>query len=152
MKSELIELRDRLQIERQQLTGRLNDVAHKLASIETVFDLLKTEQSQANKSQISLLKIDQTSDRFASLPFKKAVNLLLKDDPLKEWAPKDVASALLKEGFETKSKDLKHTARIMLGHMRKGEEINYRKAGKGYLYRYKEKGSVPHMAETEPMS
>ena len=150
MKNELIELRDRLLIDRQQLTERLNEVDHKLASIETVFDLLKAEQSQANKSQIPLLKIDQTSDRFVSLPFKIAVNLLLKDNPLKQWAPKDVVPALLKEGFETKSKNFKHTTRIMLGHMRRREEVNYRKAGQGYLYSYKELGSVPHMDATEP--
>lgn len=152
MNAELIELRDGLQLERQQLAERLNEIDNKLTSIDTVLNLLKEQHTQSDKAQMPLLNINQISDRFSGLPFKKAVNLLLKDDPGKMWTPKDIFEGLLKEGFESNSKDFRNTARTMLMHMRKKGEIKSVKTERSYLYSYKEKDSDPHMAGSESMS
>ena len=59
---------------------------------------------------------------------------------------------LLKEGFKSNSKDFNNTARNMLMSMRKNGEVDIMKVSRGYMYKYKEEGSVPHMDETEPNS
>ena len=150
MDTKLSELRERLQTERQQLAERLNEVDNKLSSIETVLDLLKEQDHQADKSQLPLLDINPVSDRLSGLPFKKSVNIILKDNPSKWWKPKDIFDTMLKEGFETNSKDFSNTARNMLMGMRKNGEVDITKARRGYMYKYKEKDSAPHMDEAEP--
>lgn len=152
MATELSQLREKLQTRRQQLAERLNEVDNQLSSIETVLDLLKQQEHQGDKSQLPLLNINPVSDRLSGLPFRKSVNIILKDNPSKWWKPKDIFNTLLKEGFKSNSKDFSNTARNMLMNMRKNGEVDITKAGRGYMYKYKEKGSVPHMAETEPNS
>ena len=150
MNIELNELREKLHAERQQLTEKLNKLDNQLASIDTVLDLLKSKTSQADELQLPLLNIGPISDRLTGLSFKKAVDTILKDDPLKWWRPKEIFNTMLKEGFETTSKDFNNVARNMLMHMRRKGEVDITEAGRGYMYKYKEKGSVPHMDETEP--
>ena len=153
MNTELSELREKLQTERQQLAGRLNEVDNQLSSIETVLDLLKQQKHQGDKSQLPLLDIKPpVSDRLSGLPFKKSVKIILKDNPSKWWKPKEIFETMLKEGFQSNSKDFNNTARNMLMHMRKDQEVEVTKVRRGYLYKYKEEGSVPHMDETEPNS
>lgn len=149
MDDKLIELKERLQIDRQQLAERLNEIDNKLASIETVLSLLKEQNHQPDKSQIPLLNIQPDSDRLSGLPFKKAVNILLRDNKSKWWVPKDIFETLIREGFKSNSKNFKNTARTMLMFMRKKGEVNTMKTKRGYMYSYKEKDSVSHMAETE---
>lgn len=150
MIDKLLVLKDRLQIERQQLAEKLNEIDNNLTSIDTVLDLLKERHLPISTVKTTPLNITQESDRFNDLPFKKAVSLLVKDNPLKSWTPKDIFEGLLKGGFESNSKNFKNTARTMLMHMRKRNEIKAIKTDRGFLYMYKEKGSVPHIAETEP--
>ena len=153
MDTKLLDLKDKLQVERQQLAEKLSEINNKLASIDTVLDLLKEQDVQTDESQLPLINIEQVSDRFSGLGFKKAVNILFKDYPEKWWAPKDIILGMLKEGFESDSKKFENTARTMLGHMRKKGEVDAikRERGQGYLYKYKEKDSGPHMAEPESM-
>ncbi len=148
MSTELNELQERLQTERQQLAERLNEVDNQLTSIDTVFNLLKKEKSQFTDSQIPLLEIKPTSVRLSEMSFKGAVNTLLKDDPLKWWKPKELFYTMLKEGFKSNSKDFNNVARNMLMHMRKKVEVNTTKAKRGYMYSYLKRDPVPHMAET----
>ncbi len=149
MNIELNELREKLHAERQQLTERLNETDKQLASIDTVLDLLKSQTSQADKSQLPLLNVRPISYRLSGVSFKNAVDTILKDDPSKWWKPKEIFDTMLKEGFETNSKDFNNVARNMLMHMRKRGEVDITKARRGYMYKYKEKDSVSHMAETE---
>lgn len=150
MDIDLEKLKDGLQVERQQLAERLNEIDNKLASIETVLDLWKEQHTEPNKLQIPLLNINQTSNNFKDLTFKKSVNIILKENPSKWWAPKDIFENLIRGGFQSNSKNFKNTARTMLMFMRKKGEVRTTKTGRGYfLYAYKEKDSVPHMAETE---
>lgn len=149
MDIDLEKLKDGLQVERQQLAERLNEIDNKLASIETVLDLLKEQHTETNKSQRLLLNINQISTNFKDLTFKKAVNAMLKENPSKWWAPKDIFENLIKGGFQSNSKDFKNTARTQLMFMRKKEEVRTTETKRGYLYAYKELDSVPHMAETE---
>ena len=152
MSDKLLVLKDRLQIERQQLAEKLNEIDNNLTSIDTVLGLLKEQHPQISTAKTNAQNITQESDRFKDLPFKKAVILLVKNNPLKSWTPKDIFEGLLKGGFKSNSKNFKNTARTMLMHMRKGNEIESTKTDRGFLYMYKEKGSVPHMAGTEPNS
>lgn len=147
MSDELMEMRDQFQVERKQVVERLTEIDNKLSSINTVLDLLKEQHAQSDKSQIPLFNIKQISDKFRGLPFKKSVILLLKDDPEKTWTPKDIFEGLLKEGFESNSKNFRNTARTMLMHMRKKGEIKSIKTERSYLYSYKEKDPAPNMSE-----
>jgi len=149
MDTQLTELRDKLQHERQQLVERLNEIDTQLASVKTVIDLLKTKTSQSDKSQLSFLNIAPVSEKLRGLTFKDAVNTILKENPPKWWKPKDLFETLLKEGFETNSKNFNNVARNMLMQMRKRGEVDLARTDRGYMYKYKEKGSVPHMDETE---
>ena len=151
MDTELSGLRERLQTERQQLAERLSEVDNQLSSIQTVLDLLKQQKNQGNTSQLPLLNINTVSDRLSGLPFKKSVKIILKDNLSKWWKPKDIFDTLLKEGFKSNSKDFNNTARNMLMNMRKNREVDIMKVSRGYMYKYKEEGSVPHMDETEPI-
>lgn len=149
MNNELTNLKDQLQVERNQVVERLTEIDNKLASINTVLDLLKEQHAQLDKNQSPLFKIKQISDRFSGLPFKKSVILLLKDEPGKTWTPKDIVESLLKEGFKSNSKNFRNTARTMLMHMRKKGEVTSIKTKRSHLYSYKEKDSAPQIAEAE---
>lgn len=149
MNDELIDLKIQLQAERNQIIESLTEIDNKLSSINTVLDLLKEQHPQTDKKQMPLFNVKQISDRFSGLPFKKSVILLLKDEPKKTWTPKDIFEGLLKEGFESNSKNFKNTARTMLMHMRKKEEIKSIKTDRSFLYSYKEIDSAQHKAETE---
>ena len=149
MNIELNDLREKLQDERQQLTEKLNELDNQLASIDTVFNLLKSKISQADKLQLPLLDISPTSDKLSGLSFKKAVDTILKDNPSKWWKPKEIFDTMLKEGFETRSTDFNNVARNMLMHMRRKGQVDITKARRGYMYKYKEKDSAPHMDEAE---
>ena len=111
--------------------------------------MLKEQDHQGDKSQLPLLDINPVSDKLRDLPFKKSVNIILKDNSSKWWKPKEIFETMLKEGFQSNSKDFNNTARNMLMHMRKNQEVEITKAKRGYMYKYKEKDSVPHMDETE---
>lgn len=150
MNTELIDLRDRLQVERKEVVERLTEIDDQLSSINTVLGLLKEQHTKVDKAQIPLLKIEQISDRFAGLTFRKSVKLLLKDDPEKTWSPKEISEALLKEGFETTSKNFRNVSRTMLKHMRDANEFTAIETRRGYLYSYKKEGSASHMDEAEP--
>ncbi len=148
MTEQLLELKDRLQLERKKIVDRLSEIDENLTSINNVLDLLQTQQETTNKSQKSLITIPKESGRFTNMPFKKAVKLLLKSDPEKTWAPKDIFTGLLNEGFQSESKNFKNTARTMLLNMRTHGELRYIETPKGYLYSYKDetrKGSDVEM-------
>ena len=151
MNNELMDLRDRLQFERKEVVEKLTKIDNKLSSINTVLELLKEQHGQTDKAQMPLLNIHQISDRLKGLPFKKSVHLLLEGDPEKTWTPKEIFEGLLKEGFESNSKNFKNTARTMLMFMRKKGEVAAIKTERSYLYSCKKKDSVPHMDETEPL-
>ena len=144
-----MDLRDRLQVERKEVVIRLTKIDDKLSSINTVLELLKEQHDQAGKTQMPLLNIQQVSDKFKGLPFKKSVHLLLEGDPGKMWTPKEIFEGLLKEGFESGSKNFRNTARTMLMHMRKKGEVTAVKTERSYLYSCRKKDSGPHMAEPE---
>ncbi|MCK4820173.1 hypothetical protein KA005_30690 [bacterium] len=144
MNTELMGLKDGLQVERQQLAERLNEIDNKLASIDTVLDLLKKQHAQSNKAQMPLLDLNRIPGRFSGMPFKKSVILLLKDDQEKTRTPKEIVKGLLKEGFESKSKNFNNTARTMLMYLRKKGEIKSIKTERSYLYSYKKPDPVIH--------
>lgn len=150
MNNELMDLRDRLQLERKEVVERLTKIDDKLSSINTVFELLKEQHGQADKAQLPLLNIQPVSDKFKGLPFKKSVHLLLESDPEKMWTPKEIFEGLLKEGFKSNSINFRNTARTMLMHMRKKGEVTAVKTERSYLYSCKKKGSASHMDEAEP--
>ncbi len=149
MNDELMKLREQLQVKRKQVVKSLTEIDNKLASIDTVIGLLKEQHPPPNKSQIQPFNTKTISGRLKGLPFKKSVILLLKDDPEKIWSPKDIFEGLLREGYESNSKNFRNTARTMLMHMRKKEEIKSIKTEKSYLYSYNAKDSAPNMIETE---
>lgn len=148
MKSELTELRDRLQQERQEIATRLKEIDGDLASIERVFSLVQKQPPKDNRSQQRFIRLTPDSTRFTDFTFNNAVLELFQENPSKFWAPKEIVSALLKEGFTSGSKDFAATARTMLGIMRKKNKISATKIKSGWLYGPK-KDSTPHMAEVE---
>ncbi len=152
MNSELEELINALQRDRQQLAERLNEIDLKLKSIDTVREMLKEKQAQLDDSQIPLLNknnANQNSDRLKGLPFNKAVDTILKDNPEKWWSPKEIFDRLLQEGYESGARDFTNTARNMLSLMRAKGKVNATKTKSGYMHSYKAEDSVPHMVETE---
>ena len=56
MNNELMDLRDRLQVERKEVVIRLTKIDDKLSSINTVLELLKEQHDQAGKTQMPLFK------------------------------------------------------------------------------------------------
>ena len=153
MKEELNKLKDRLQVERQKIASRLKQIDDDLASIERVFSLVDKQKPQVNISQLTLMEPEQESKKFANMTFRDSIQVLFNENPGKFWAPKEIVKALLKEGFQTKSKDFGATVRTMLLLLRRKNQINATKTATGWLYgSTEEKGSVPHMDETEPNS
>ncbi|MCK4822002.1 hypothetical protein KA005_39935 [bacterium] len=153
MKQELTELKERLQVERQAIASRLKQIDDDLASIERVFNLVDRQKPQVNTSQLTLIEPEQRSKKFANMTFRDSIKIIFDENPGKFWAPKEIVKALLKEGFQTKSKDFGATVRTMLLLLRQKNQINATKTATGWLYGpTEEKGSVPHMDETEPNS
>lgn len=149
MSAELEELKNTLQIERQQLAERLNVIDDKLSKINAVWEMLKEKHIKVDTSQMPLLNIEPVSDRLSGLPFNKAVDTILKDNPERWWSPKEIFERLLQEGYKSDASDFTNTARNMLSLMRKKGKINVTKTKRGFLHSYKVEDSVPHMVETE---
>ena len=140
MGAELIELRERLEAEKKKVTDRLNEIDDILSSIDTVVKVLSSESESRDSAQLPLLDIGPKSGRLTGLSFKEAVSSILKEQPSKWWTPKEIFDTLLKEGFETKSKNFNNVARNMLMTMRRKEEVIVTKSGakRGYMYKYKD--------------
>lgn len=134
MKEELKELKDRLQVERQEIANRLKQIDDDLASIERVYSLVDKRKPHVNISQLTLMEPEQESKRFANMTFEDSIKIIFNENPNKFWAPKEICKALLKEGFKTKSKDFGATVRTMLLFLRRKNKINATKTKTGWLY------------------
>ena len=142
MSQELNNLQQQLKAERKKLIEELNEIDNKLGPIEIVLNLLKKDEPKpVQKFVRSRLK------KLAGFSFKQAVIIVLKESQ-SELAPKDISEALKKQGYKTKAKNFKATARNQLIYLRKSGEVNSRKTEKGYLYSHKEKDPVSHIDET----
>lgn len=154
MKKGLIDLRDRLQLERQELLDQLQNVDDNLGSINKVIDLLESEKVASNDKQLKLIKepITASSTRFMNLTFFESIKILFEENPGKHWRPGELADAVLKEGFSTKSKKFKNTVRTLLGNMRKDGRINALRTKGGWLYSGIKKDTVSHVDKRESLN
>ena len=134
MRDQLLQMRDRLQEERQELARRLKEIDDNLASVEKVISLVASQGATSVQLQLDPIRREKDTDRFANLTFKESVLQILNEKPDKFWAPREIASELLNNGFTTKAKKFGPTARTMLHVMRESGVVNATKTKTGWLY------------------
>ena len=154
MENELKNLRDRLQKNRKRLIDKLQEVDDNLESINKVVNLLDDEKVAPNDRQRKLFEEPNSapSIKFKDLTFFESLTILFDENPGKHWKPGEIAEAVLKEGFSTKSKKFKNTVRTLLGNLRKADKVNATSTKSGWLYSSIKKDSVSHVNETESLN
>ena len=125
---DLLELKDKLIVEKECLERKLKEIDEGLISISKILKLI---------NQTNLIE-EEKSTEYANITFKKAMLDLLEKYPEKVWVPWKVTKVLLKKGFSTKSKNFGNVVRASLLSLRKegiidGEKI---KIGKQIMYQY----------------
>jgi len=155
MRDELIELKERLQLERTELTDRLQEIDANLGSINRVLSLVDGQKANKVDKQMPLIKTNTeqpVSLRFKNLTFHKSIKILFDENPGKLWKPAELADAVLQEGFKTNSINFKNTVRTLLMNLRKANKINATKLKSGWLYGATKKDHFSYTDETESLN
>lgn len=149
MKQGLLEMKEKLQLERQELLNKLQEIDDDLTSINRVMDLVGKKAVVEVDKQLKLIEPEPEttiSGRFSNCTFRQAIAIIFNENPGKHWKPGEIADVLMEGDFPTKSKKFKNTVRTLLSNFRKNGDIVATETKGGWLYNaMKEKDSVLHV-------